>query len=135
MAGVKAAYVHMGSRVAGESYGIYAKMGFGQNTIIFHANSQQARKLERYGAMHRWALDNHCDAGMPAQNATLRCEMSELTSCTGARWKRCLYVHNYTACPASGPRWRGEPGRNRTTTVDDGRLPRRLKKPVSDGGL
>ena len=107
VAGVSAAYVHMGSRVAGESYGIYSKVGFGHNTILFHANTKSSRSMERYMAMHRWALKHHCDSGMPARSATLRCDSPELKSCTGTRWKRCLYVHNYTACPQSGPKWRG----------------------------
>lgn len=106
VAGVNAAYVHMGSRVAGESYGIYSKMGFGHNTILFHANTKSSRSMDRYVAMHRWALEHHCDPGLAARAATLRCEMTELTSCTGVKWKRCLYVHNYTACPQSGPRWK-----------------------------
>jgi hypothetical protein len=107
VAGVSAAYVHMGSRVAGESYGIYSKVGFGHNTILFHANTKSSRSMERYTAMHRWALKHHCDSGMPVRSATLRCDSPELKSCTGARWKRCLYVHNYTACPQPGPKWRG----------------------------
>ena len=107
VAAVSAAYVHMGSRVAGESYGIYSKVGFGHNTILFHANTKSSRSMERYTAMHRWALKHHCDSGMPARSATLRCDSPELKSCTGTRWKRCLYVHNYTACPQSGPKWRG----------------------------
>eukprot|EP00966_Prymnesium_polylepis_P306922 7092481-Prymnesium_polylepis.1 len=95
----------MGSYVAGEEYGIYAKPGFGADTILYHANTESARRMDRYVPMHHWALRHHCDTGMPARKATLRCEQRELISCAGARWKRCLYVHNYSACPRTGPKF------------------------------
>ena len=104
VAAESAAYVHMGSRVISEAYGIYAKQGFSDNTILFHANTAGARRMDRYSAMHGWAHSHHCDSGLP-HHTTLRCEIPDMVSCKGTVWKRCLYVHNYSACPQSGPRW------------------------------
>ena len=110
------AFVHMGSRVISEGYGAYAKMGFGANTLLFHANTEKARDKERYAKMHRWALANHCNPGTPA-NLTLRCNhYRPMISCAGVTWRRCLYIHDYGACPGNGPMF-GKPV-NKTRTAE-----------------
>ena len=104
--GVAPAFVHMGSRIISEAYGVYSKFGFGANTLLFHSNTAKARTKERYAEMHKWALQNHCPS-VTAGNLTLRCDwVSRFNSCTGTPWKRCLYVHDYATCPTSSPLWR-----------------------------
>ena len=104
--GVTPAFVHMGSRIVSEAYGVYSKFGFGANTLLFHTNTAKARGKERYAEMHRWALQHHCRA-VASGNLTLRCNLhSKLNSCAGTAWKRCLYVHDYQTCPISGPQWK-----------------------------
>ena len=117
VSGVRAAYVHMGSRIFSEAFGVYSKFGFSQNTILYHANTAKARAPARYNAMHYWAMDNHCRALGGPLRATLRCDTEELTTCTGAKWKRCLYVHNYSKCSSNGNKWSSKVQRsNRTST-------------------
>uniref|UniRef100_A0A7S0PXY5 Hexosyltransferase n=1 Tax=Coccolithus braarudii TaxID=221442 RepID=A0A7S0PXY5_9EUKA len=97
VSGRGAAYVHMGAAVMTEGFGPYAKSGFGRNTLLFHTNTARARETTGPNglvAKTRWALARHCNGS----RATLRCDR-DIVSCRGMVWKRCLHVHNYSACP------------------------------------
>ena len=87
------AYVHMGSAVFGEAAGrAYSRGGMKETTLVWH--DKQTARTAQY---HDWAAKAHCYT--EARDVRLNC-FSQWTSCSGARWRRCLYLQNYTACPA-----------------------------------
>ena len=56
---------------------------------------KQTSRLTQY---HGWAAREHCYT--EAKDVRLNC-YSEWVSCNGARWHRCLYLQNYSTCPAT----------------------------------
>ena len=89
------AYVHAGAAVFGEATGrAYSRGGFKRTTIAWH--DKNTARTARY---HSWAAQAHCYTH--ASDVKLNCQTKQWTSCGGARWYRCLYLQNYSMCPAS----------------------------------
>ena len=86
-------YVHMGAATFGEASGRAYAGGFKQTTLLWHDKS-----TSRAAQYHEWATRAHCHT--EAADVRLNCGLRQLSSCSGARWFRCLYLQNYTACPA-----------------------------------
>ena len=79
--------------VFGEPSGRAYARGLRQTTVLWHDKLPRRRD-----GFHSLSAHGHCHTA--ARDVSLNCHQQQWTSCSGAQWFRCLYLQNYTRCPA-----------------------------------
>lgn len=94
--------VHAGTVFFNEPWGTYAPMR--RSVLVVHDKMKHPTRIR---FVDQWAENHHCTGQMLQMN----CGPKRFVSCSGARWRRCLYVHNQSSCSSAIVRksWRRTP--------------------------
>lgn len=94
--------VHAGTVFFHEPWGTYAPMR--RSVLVVH---DKLKNPARIRFVDQWAEHHHCSGQMLQMN----CGKKHFVSCSGARWRRCLYVHNQSSCSSASVKkaWRKLP--------------------------
>ncbi|KAL1522217.1 hypothetical protein AB1Y20_021854 [Prymnesium parvum] len=81
------ALVHIGCATYTDEWGFYMS----PSTLVWH---MRTKVPERIGEAEVWAQQHHCTPVVVGS----RCSPQPWSSCTGAKWRRCILRYNKTAC-------------------------------------